>query len=387
MTIYQLFEREDIYSIIEITLKEYFFDVHGINTDVRLTNNKFRNHFVVYPRIGIIISRVPTWEVMKHVYADFNVQGSTLRKIIAWGYITLCWCTFGLMGSRTLYVSSKKALHRNISIMACNRKIRIFDFKNRFVDAIIKVGYHDYYFKNEIKARTTLNYPFIPCIDKIGPRWYREKILDGSGLVRTAPGKYEKYCNEVLSDIRKLYIDYGSSITLSDYANRLDETLRKGIKQLHINKGITDLTYLESIKNKTLDLLRNDDMSVPITLSHGDLQTGNIIVDEKQDKVTIYDWETFGERSVWFDCSRLLLYSVRRENFIHMVNQYEDKEIKDSLLILDNNKNRNMKQVVAVLVLEDMIFRIDEVVDLPGKIGTEGIIHLENTLKEITWLN
>lgn len=387
MTIYQLFEREDIYSIIESTLKEYYSDVHGINAEVRLSKDKFRNSFVVYPRIGVIISRVPTWEVMKHVYADFNVQGSVLRKIAAWGYITLCWCTFGLLGSRSLYVSNKKALHRNISIMACNRKIRIFDFKNRYVDAILKVGYHDNYFKNEIKARTTLNYSFIPGIEKIGSRWYREKVLDGSGLVRTAPGKYEKYCNEVISDIRQLYADYGSKISAEEYALRLSEALSKGINQLQKEKGANDVSYLECIKSKALNVLRAEDMSIPITLSHGDLQTGNIIIDEKIDKVTIYDWETFGERSVWFDCSRLLLYSVRKEKFIHMVNHYEDKDVKDSILLLDSNKNRNMKQVMVILTLEDMKYWIDEIVDLPGEIGSEEIKELVNKLKEISWLN
>lgn len=387
MTIYQLFEREDIYSIIESTLKEYYSDIHGINAEVRLSKDKFRNSFVVYPRIGVIISRVPAWEVMKHIYADFNVQGSTLRKTIAWGYITLCWCTFGLLGSRSLYVSNKKALHRNISIMACNRKIRIFDFKNGYVDAILKVGYHDNYFKNEIKARTSLKYHFIPGIEIIGERWYREKVLDGCGLVRTSPEKYTKYCNEVVDDIRQLNTDYGHDISSVAYSKILREMLFNGISRLQKEKGLTDVKYLTVVINGCLEILLESEMTIPLTLSHGDLQTGNIIVDEKREKVTIYDWETFGERSVWFDCSRLLLYSVRREKFIYMVEHYEDDKIKNSLLLLDKNKNRNMKQVMATLVLEDIMFRVDEVVDLPGNIGSDEIKELENKLKEISWLN
>lgn len=387
MTIHQLLEREDIYSIIENTLKEYYADVHGINVDVRITNNMLRNPFVVYPRIGVVISRVPTWEVMKHVYADFNVQGSILRKIIAWGYITLCWCTFGLLGSRTLYVSDKKVLHNNVSIMACNRKIRIFDFKKGYVDAILKVGYPDNYFKKEIEARTRLKYPFIPGIERIGDRWYRELVLDGSGLVRTSPGNYEKYCNEVISDIQQLYVDYGYTQPMSDYKKKIDVELCIGLDDIKNKKGIKDLNYIVGVKDYCVGLMKDSDEIIPITLSHGDLQTGNIIVDDKNERVTIYDWETFGERSVWFDCSRLLLFSVRREKFIYMAMNYENEEVKKSLLILDNNKNRNMQLVMAVLILEDMKYRIDEILSLPGNMGVSEISDYEKKLKEITWLN
>lgn len=387
MTIYQLFEREDIYGIIEETLKEYYSEVNGLDIDARLSKSRLRNSFVVYPRLGVIISRVPTWKVMKHIYADFNVQGSVLRKIIAWSYISLCWCTFGLLGSRSLYVSKRKMLHRSISIMACNRKIRIFDFKNGYVDAILKVGYHDNYFKNEIKARTSLKYSFIPGIEKIGDRWYREKVLDGCGLVRISRDKYECYCDEVIVDIRRLYSDYGTKMTTDDYGKRLEEMILKDLNLLKKDKGIKDVSYLEDVSKKCLSIIKNADTTIPITLSHGDLQTGNIIVDEKQGRVTIYDWETFGERSVWFDCSRLLLYSVRKEYFITMAQNYDKDKNKSALLLLDEDKNRDMKFVMAVLILEDIIFRIEEIVDLPGETGSGEIASLEDKLRKITWLN
>lgn len=387
MTIYQLFEREDIYSIIEKTLKEYYSEVHGLDVDVSLSKNRLCNHFVVYPRIGVIISRVPTWEVMKHVYADFNVQGSLFRKIIAWGYITLCWCTFGLLGDRSLHVSNKRVLHRNISIMACNKKIRIFDFKNRYIDAILKVGYPDNYFKNEIKARTTLRYPFIPGIEKNGERWYRENVLEGSGLVRTSPEIYQNYCDEVISDIRHLFNDFGREMSSVEYGRILEEKLKAGFEKLRKQKGVEDLSYIQSILNRCLEIINSSQGTIPLTLSHGDLQTGNIIVDDKNKKVTIYDWETVGERSVWFDCSRLLLYSARREHFINMANHYEEENVRKALLSLDDNKERNMKVVMVILMLEEMRYRVDEMLELPEKIGADEMADYEGKMKEIVWLN
>ena len=387
MTIHQLFEREDIYSIIENTLKAYYKDIYGVDAEVKLSKNRLCNSFVVYPRIGVIVSRVPSWDVMKHVYDDFNVQGNILRKSIAWSYITLCWFTFGLLGSRTLYVSDKKLLNRNISIMPCNRKIRIFDFKKGYVDAILKTGYPDTFFKKEIEARTKLDYSFIPGIEKIGERWYREKVLDGNGLVRVGKHRYERYCNEVVEDIRQLFEDYGYEIPAVEYAVRLGDELRDGLDIIQGEKGVKDLDYIRGVLNYCIDILNGSDMIIPITMSHGDLQTGNILVDEKRDKVTIYDWETIGMRSVWFDCSRLLLYSVRRNHFIYLANNYEDDKIKKALLLLDKKKDRDMKQVMAVLILEDMKYKVSEIESLPGNTGVEDIYVYENKLKEITWLN
>ena len=278
-------------------------------------------------------------------------------------------------------------LHRNISIMACNKKIRIFDFKNRYVDAILKVGYPDNYFKNEIKARTTLKYPFIPGIEKIGERWYRENVLDGSGLVRTSPEKYQKYCDEVIDDIRQLYADYGREISSEEYGKQLELKINEGFDRLQSLKRIQDLSYIKGILNKCLDAIWGSEEIVPLTLSHGDLQTGNIIVDDKKETVTIYDWETFGERSVWFDCSRLLLYSVRRGHFIDMANHYDEERVRTALLTLDENKVRNMKVVMAILVLEDMKYRIDEILELPGEVGIGDLTGYEEKMKEIDWLN
>ncbi len=387
MTIHQLFEREDIYSIIEKTLKSYYKEVYGVDAEVRLSKNRFCNSFVVYPRIGVIISRIPSWDVMKHIYADFNVQGNILRKCIAWSYITLCWSTFGLLGSRTLYVSDKKLLNRNISIMPCNRKIRIFEFKKGYVDAILKDGYPDNFFKKEIEARTELAYSFIPGIERMGERWYREKVLEGYGLVRVSKDRYERYCNEVVEDIRRLFEDYGYEIPAVEYAVSLGHELREGLDIIQGEKGVKDLDYIRGVLNYCIEILNGSDMIIPITMSHGDLQTGNILVDEKKDNVTIYDWETIGMRSVWFDCSRLLLYSVRRNHFIYLANNYEDDKIKKALLLLDKKKDRNMKQVMAVLILEDMKYKVSEIESLPGNTGVEDLYVYENKLKEITWLN
>ena len=87
MTIQEMLEREDIYSIIETTLVKYYREVHHTSAKVKI-QSKFNNKYVVYPRLGVIISRTPSLSVIKDTYCDFDVQNNPVRKLIAWGYIT-----------------------------------------------------------------------------------------------------------------------------------------------------------------------------------------------------------------------------------------------------------------------------------------------------------
>ena len=123
-----------------------------------------------------------------------------------------------------------------------------------------------------------------------------------------------------------------------------------------------------------------------MAVTHGDLQTGNILIEEATGKVCIYDWETAGERSVWYDMGRFLLYSQRKDKYAYMVNHRAEKQVKDSLLMFDSNKERNMDLVIAVLVLEELVAFTDEICDLPGAMGTEIMDRLTDELKQ-TFLN
>ena len=141
MTIQEMLEREDIYTILSTTLEEYFREVCDKDVQVKVERSVFKNPYVVYPRLGVVVSRIPSWKVAKDIYTQFNVQGNIKRKVLAWGYITLCFLSFGLLASRSLYISDKKWCKRYRYILPCNRKIRVFDYKEGIVDAILKTEF------------------------------------------------------------------------------------------------------------------------------------------------------------------------------------------------------------------------------------------------------
>ena len=379
MTIQEMLEREDIYTILSETLEEYFRTVCDKEVSVRVDKSLFKNRYVIYPRLGIVSSRFPSWKVAKDIYTQFNVQGNLKRKLFAWGYITLCFLTGGLMASRSLYVSDKKWCKRDRYILPCNRKIRIFDYEKGYVDAILKVGFNDTYFQNELKYRAKPEFGFIPPFMEYGNRWYREAILSGRALVRISEPAYSEAVENTKKEINKLYEKTLHYEDIVSYSNRLVDSIQKKLPILVNKKGMS-VDYLHNVLDRCQKYVNGSDIQVPLVTSHGDLQTGNIMVGENG-KVTIYDWETAGERSIWFDMGKLLLYSQRKDGYAHMIDNRDNEDVSSKLLSLDDNKYP-MTNVISVLVLEEMEFFVDEICDLSETMGVEIMDRLTDELKQ-----
>ena len=386
MTIKQMFEREDIYTILESTLKRYYKIVH--NQDVFVLVKKRRiisSKILIYPRLGMIFSSRPSIEVIKNCYTAFDVKENLIKKIVAWTYITVCLLTFGLFSHRQLYISEDSLFDSSTLILPCNRKIRIFNFKKGYVDAILKDGFNDKFYHNEIFYRENLHYDFIPKLNILGVGCYREKILDGRCLVRTGADIYKKSSQDVIMNLTELVISTQSFQNYEHYINKLynDNIIRlQQISKLkHICCYEKFVEYAKWEKTLALQLKTN----IPIALTHGDLQTGNVWVDVEKQKTYLIDWETADLRSIWYDCCVLLL-SIRRKNkFSYMVNNCLEKEIIDAVFAIDSCKNYNMGAIMGILLLEELSFFTEEILDLPGGMGSEIIERHEYELGNIDW--
>lgn len=382
MTIYEMLFREDIYGIIEKTLEEYYLKAYGKTVSVKVQRNRLSNDYVIYPRLGVVVSRFPSFRVMKDIYNSFNVQNSIIKKMIAWGYITICLLTFGLLAPKSLRVSDKSVINRNGYIMPCNRKLRIFDYSKGVVDAILKQGFSDVCFKTELRYRINPNFGFIPPVLENGERWYRERIIEGHSLVRLPELEYKKVLDVVCDDVRAMYENSIEYVNVEKYCKPIAEYINSKIPFLTNEKNIGNADYVKAVVGKSLQIISSADIDVPVVLSHGDLQTGNIRNETQSGQVFIYDWETADRRSVWFDAGKLLLYSQRKGKYANMVNGRNDSEIKEKILFFDRNKEYPMDAVASVLVLEELKFFVEEICDLPGSMGTEIMYRLTDELEQ-----
>lgn len=217
MTILEMFEREDIYDIIEKTMSEYYKTIDNKKVNVKINKNHFGKRWLIYPRLGIIVSRTPSWKVIKRTYVSFDVQGNLPKKLFAWTYITLCFLTFGLLADASMELSDYSIINKDIVIIPSNRKIRIYDYKNMYVDSILKHGFNDFYLRKEIEVRKKPHFDFILPVIDYGEKWYREELLQGRCLVRTSGDEYDRYIKDVIEDLKEFYNDNSSFVDAKKY--------------------------------------------------------------------------------------------------------------------------------------------------------------------------
>lgn len=385
MTILEMFEREDIYHILEVTMHEYYRDICGKDVDVKIGKRKIGSRLLIYPRLGIIVSRCPSWAVIRRTYVSFDVQGNLAKKLFAWGYITLCFMTFGLLAHAEMRLSDYSVFTNGTVIIPSNRKIRIYRYDKGFVDSILKYCFNDYYFKNEVAIRKEPKYDFILGLEDFGERWYREALLKGRCLVRISPSKYDSYMERVfdaLSTIHSSETDFVlSGKYILEHADECSKKLQKIVENKHIQCG----DKIQKVIDKIVDAYGKTAEQIPLTLTHGDLQTGNIYLDETTDRLYIIDWETAAKKSIWYDAATVLCSTRRKGKFSSMINSREAESVKSSILHFDADKQRNMNLVSAILILEELTFFLDEIIDLPGDMGAEIIERFEYEVDNINW--
>ena len=170
MTIQEMFEREDIYTIIENTLSYYYKATRNKKVNAKICKKAAFKKILIYPRLGVIIPLFPSKEVRNEVYALFDVQRNIIKKIIAKTYITICFASFGVMANSSLLLSDDSVFDRNTLIIPGNRKIRIYNFSEGYIDSVVKEGFNDFYYNNEINIRENYHLPFILGILDKGER-------------------------------------------------------------------------------------------------------------------------------------------------------------------------------------------------------------------------
>ena len=385
MTILEMFEREDIYKILEVTLKEYYQKVHSVEVDVEVRKEHLFRRLVIYPRLGIVVPLFPSWAVIKRTYISFDVQNNLPKKLFAWAYITLCFLTFGLLADASLYVSDNSVYSRNTVIIPSNRKIRIYEYGKGYVDSILKEGFNDFYFNNEIEVRKQPKYDFILGLLDYGSRWYREKLLRGRCLVRCSGEEYETYLNQTIYDLETFYKENRVDMPAKQYVKQLAPDYERIIAEIEEKKHIRCGDKIRSTLERVQAVCEGNDEKIPLTLTHGDLQTGNIYVDEENKKLYIIDWETVKQKSIWYDAATIMCSTRRANKFSAMINDRFDKSVQEKLFVFDKQSTHNMNLVAAILILEEMGFFLDEIVDLPNDMGAEIIERFEHEIDQIYW--
>lgn len=365
MKINELVEREDFYRIIEKSLENYYKNVFDYDLRISTNNNSILQKVFIYPQINSIVTRFPSREVLKYIFSEFNLRNNRFKFYAGKLYTGLCLFTGGLLANKTLRFHGINPINSSILIWPCNRKVRIFDFKKKIIDTILKEGFTNKYFNNEIYFRLNSNYSFVPGIIDHSHNWYRESLLPGQPLARITNNKqYLQSCNEAIAYI-KIINDSNIRYVLPDeYAIGLLDIIEKLVSKAIVEKKIQTGDILRKVAKTAYRKTKSLNNKIPLTLSHGDLQAGNIWVDTSLNKTYIIDWETNSVRSIWYDPATLLLNTRSHNGIYSLVVNRQKKYVKDAILINDPTKDYKIDSIIGILVLEDIIFHLEDNLEL-----------------------
>jgi hypothetical protein len=325
-----------------------------------------KNILFSYPRINAILNFSPGEKVKKYLYSMYNVRDNLIKKILAKCYISAIFALHGTMSRKIIYIKNNSLVNNETMIMSFNRRLRIFDFAKQSVVSIIKYKYPDKYFLNELNFRLKYKYEFVHPIESIGKTWYSEKILRGTSLARVSDTiAYDEYCRKALEDISHINTMTLNYIDCKTYVEKLSQDITTILGKSEFKENAETRRLLIKCIETAVEKAFVLNFSVPVALTHGDFQAGNLWIDSDTGKVIILDWETNGLRSIWYDSATLLLGTRRKGGMRKLMNEYNDQIKQEKILWNDSKKSYNMASVASILMLEEISFWLDDMCERP----------------------
>lgn len=383
MGFHELFEREDVLLILQKTLSDYYDKTQPEHrVTVGYEKRKDAVEFFMIPRIGAIMQAHPSAAIRKHFYDSYNIRGNLIKHVGAKVLVFLSM-HFGklLSNKERLYIGPKTVLNDLVLYAYCNRSVRLFDYANGTTVSIQKKGFTDKFFQNQLKFRLDYSYDFIPPILRHGETWFEEQIYDGMMLARISDTvEYEKAQQQALSHIRRLEKDtlehWDAQKYVSALVGRLEAMLQKTARKKATSHHGYALEYVHCIRA----FLQKIPEQLPMVISHKDLQGGNVLVTAEQ--VWIIDWETQGRGCRWFDAITML-YGTRYYGGIHKLVQ---DALSDGLSEeIGPTEEWSAKQILALFLLEDLEFYLEDMLELPGEAGSATFDRYMAEIQEIDW--
>ena len=378
--------REDFYSILANTL-QYYFETQGVDGVVSYTGtgSECEQVMYIYPKINVICRRFPSVRIIRYILSEFNIRNRCLINMLAKAYVLLCLLTGGALASKKLYLT-KAVFDRDTLIFPCNRKIRIFKFRLGYVDNVVKYSFTDRYFKNELDFRLSCNGNICPSILAYGSRWYREKILAGQPLARVRSDEcYRIGIDDAMSAINSIAKATLTYENAHKYIDSLVHSIKTGLILANNRKNIKTFLLAERITNiahkKALAIVGD----IPLCCSHGDLQTGNIWFDSRQLKTYLIDWETHARRTIWYDRVTLGLSTRRKDKVARMINNCTDRNVRN-IIASGDDFTYEMEAVMGILLLEDIQFYLEDMLELPFDFGGEIFDRIISEYHNIKWV-
>lgn len=358
--------------------------VYDSDITLSLIDKKGSAGLVIYPKLSAASSKSISKRAKEFFYSEWNIRDNIVKRALLKFYLFIALNSHGMLAQYNIAVYPNNSIKRDIVVAPNNRSVRIFDYSNDKVSCIVKSGFTRKFFTNQLEFRKKTNYSFILPLIQYGVDWFVEPILHGHPLARVSDkGLYDKGMNEAIKAIGELAHDTLRKEYVNIYVEKLKKYLLCRLEEAKETKSI-DITeeFCDFVCALAKPLETAIEMEIPLVTSHGDFQSGNIWV-EANGKVWLYDWETVEERSIWYD-PVTLLFSIRRAGGLERLWSERLNSTTMALAVVnDSNKDCSTVRsdlIARVVLLEDIKFYIDDMLELPNDWGKEIFINYWNRL-------
>lgn len=368
MDVKEMLERENLPQIMCQTMEHFFEDVYRCN--VRLSTDRQEDSIPLYlmSRPGVLIGNGATRNAYRTIFTEYTLRGSLIRFFAAKAFITFRLLTKKYNAAAVIYArTDERRKLRELLIVPNNKSVRVFSYQTGTVFSIVKSGFKRDFLRNQVEFRQEFKYSFILPLRAYGEDWFEEDILKGHPLARVRDERaYNESLDCAVQNISKLFRDTQYSVDRSEYFQGL---LRQIADLLQILP--TEPLQMEKFQGLLAVIKRTEDNfqgKMLVGYSHGDFQPGNIWRDEKG-KTWIYDWETVGIRSSWYD-QAVMFGGLRRGK------DYAAFLQEDGSVWLNQNEGTTVKMLI---ILEDIIFQLREAAVLQADAAVKFIARIWET--------
>lgn len=379
-----LLTRENFYDILQGTLTKYFREKYGYDVYVGYERRPDTAEFIMNPRLGMIFKPFPSKVVRKYFYRCYNIRNNKLKNIAAKAFVFTSTHTHLLFTTpKRLYIEPVSVVNDYTVIAFLNRSIRIFDFEAGTTVSIQKKGFTSKYFQNQLTFRTSHSFDFVPPILSYGDHWFEERILLGISLARlTDKALYEIGVNDAKAAMKEIASSSYKGQDVCRYVSDLLSLSDSLLDEAASKKEIKTFSFAKSYVELLASALSGVDAIIPIAETHGDLQAGNIW--KENEKTWIIDWETHGYRSVWYD-TITIMFSTRYYGGIRKLTRNLSNNAVREELLNGFSCILSMSAMVAIFLLEDLIFYLEDMLELPDMGGKDIFDIYMTELAEIEW--
>ena len=312
MRISLLLEREPFAEILQQTLSEYWSKLHGSQVKVEWVSRRdgaanptsqewLANIYlnaIFRPRID---SRA--FDPIRREYARSLVAWKTpiQRQYVRWAtnQVTSRW-----FAQARMLVSPEVERSESQLIIPGNQKIRILNHQDMTSTCLLKSGFADHAFRNEVRARqlaAELKVP-TPRLELTHNRWFREEYVSGTPLNRLdSSAKASRHLRHAVSCLRNFVSETQQVVSVSNYVERLStEAEGYANRENRYERKIRDsiLKRVRDLREFVLEQSDSDD-DLTLTETHGDFQPANVLV--RDDQMWLIDWENSQRRQSAYD--------------------------------------------------------------------------------------